>query len=54
MNRLNQNHLLTYAFALLLCCRVAAAESGRPNFLVIMADDCTFNDLSIYSESSLH
>ena len=24
------------------------AETGRPNFLIIMADDCTFNELPLY------
>lgn len=26
----------------------AAEPSQRPNFLIIMADDCTYNDLPVY------
>ena len=37
---------LTAALIALSAEIVAAAE--RPNFLIIMADDCTYNDLSIY------
>ena len=30
----------------MVCSRVHAAD--RPNFLVVMADDCTHNDLPLY------
>ncbi|HVV01027.1 MAG TPA: sulfatase-like hydrolase/transferase, partial [Verrucomicrobiae bacterium] len=37
--------LLPLALFLVSCLGVRAAQ---PNFLIILADDCTFNDLSVY------
>lgn len=35
------------ALSMLTCCALGAA-TDRPNFLIIMADDCTYNDLPVY------
>ena len=40
--------MLTLAVVLLNCVSATAAEGKRPNVLLIMADDCTYNDLPIY------
>lgn len=40
--------LLMIASILAFTLPLPALASERPNFLVIMADDCTFNDLPIY------
>ena len=38
--------LLVFLFALVSGLELAAND--RPNFLIIMADDCTYNDLPVY------
>lgn len=39
---------LVIAFLLTLCLSFQAIATERPNVLVILADDCTFNDLPVY------
>ncbi len=43
----------TFLLLFLLCvfaplCETRSSDAPRPNFLVIIADDCTFNDLPLY------
>jgi N-sulfoglucosamine sulfohydrolase len=47
---------LVGAFALgcLLNCPAAARAARQPNYLIILADDCTFNDLHIYGGQNAH
>jgi len=40
--------LLVGLTALLIALPVAATQAAPPNFLIIMADDCTHNDLPVY------
>ena len=42
------SHFLLPLLTLLLATHLVAAESPRPNFLIILADDCTYNDLPLY------
>ncbi|WDQ15570.1 sulfatase family protein [Rhodopirellula sp. P2] len=39
---------LLFAFQLYWLGRVASADTSRPNVLIVMADDCTYNDLPMY------
>ena len=38
--------LLVFVFSLIF--RTGLVAEQRPNFLIIMADDCTYNDLPVY------
>lgn len=42
------------AWFLIALSAAAAPESGRPNFLIILADDCTYNDLPVYGGKNAH
>ena len=47
--RASRESVLTTAIALLLLFPIAASFAAeRPNVLIIMADDCTYNDLPVY------
>ncbi|MCA9150927.1 MAG: sulfatase [Planctomycetales bacterium] len=41
-------HRIVFVTLLLAASVTTAAPSNRPNFLIIMADDCTYNDLPLY------
>ncbi len=47
MTRSILSHMMCLGLVLLAPIGIAAAEK-QPNFLIIMADDCTYNDLPIY------
>ncbi len=38
--------LFAFLFGFVLCLDLSAAK--QPNFLIILADDCTYNDLPLY------
>ena len=40
--------LVLQVLTLTLCLQADQETSDRPNFLIIMADDCTYNDLPVY------
>ncbi|WP_255715337.1 sulfatase family protein [Rhodopirellula halodulae] len=40
--------ILVASIWLLSCVGLTSAEEVRPNFLIVMADDCTYNDLPMY------
>ena len=40
--------ILTYIFLSLILVGFTAQGASQPNFLIIMADDCTYNDLPLY------
>ena len=42
------NRILIIALLLVLTSHLRAIAADRPNFLIIMADDCTYNDLPLY------
>lgn len=46
--------LLKPAVVLLLLAAVPLPAAPRPNFLIILADDCTYNDLPIYGGRNAH
>ncbi|MDF1824959.1 MAG: arylsulfatase [Verrucomicrobiales bacterium] len=43
-----KNLLLSFALSFLLCVSLSAEEAGKPNVIVIMADDMGYGDLSCY------
>jgi len=42
------NKTLSLAFVVMLISSGISRAADRPNFLIIMADDCTYNDLPIH------
>ncbi len=43
-----QRPLLSFLLILILLCARALSAAEKPNILIIMADDCTYNDLPLY------
>ncbi len=48
MKPITKKPLLTIIMALLGCAVVMVEAADKPNVLIIMADDCTYNDLPLY------
>jgi uncharacterized sulfatase len=40
--------IIAVAFSLLCCQVIASGDSPPPNMLIVLADDCTYNDLPMY------
>ncbi|MDP6905733.1 MAG: heparan N-sulfatase, partial [Verrucomicrobiota bacterium] len=43
-----RKRILTFIFLNLSLVGFVAQGASQPNFLIIMADDCTYNDLPLY------
>ncbi|NND97019.1 MAG: sulfatase [Pirellulaceae bacterium] len=55
MNQLVRTFQLVACTVLLVCgASLSATAAKRPNVLIIMADDCTHNDLSMYGGQNAH